>query len=141
VRSHLTQQEVTNLLNVTPAVVSRHESGEKLLSHENVLKHTRLYKVWAYELFPTTRAGRECVDTGRAVRVRGRAPCGKLRSETVMTTAGGCCPAGVSRVTATLLPSAARGHRWLHALDRFYPLRARLGWPDQRLGYRGDKSV
>jgi DNA-binding XRE family transcriptional regulator len=51
IRSRLTQEEVGDFLGVTPAVVSRHETGKKQLSHLTILKYARLYKVQTYELF------------------------------------------------------------------------------------------
>ena len=40
----LYQGEVTRFLGVTPAVVSRHETGEKGLSHDAAIKYARVRK-------------------------------------------------------------------------------------------------
>ena len=51
-RSGLSQQEVADRLGgVSPAVISRHETGKLRLSHPAVIKYSRIYKVWSYELF------------------------------------------------------------------------------------------
>jgi len=47
----LTQQEVAKLLDVDHTTVSRHESGSRGLSPEDIQKYARLYKVESYELF------------------------------------------------------------------------------------------
>jgi len=47
----LYQGEMARFLGVTPAVVSRHETVEKGLSHDAVIKYARLYKVMSHELF------------------------------------------------------------------------------------------
>ena len=47
----LTQQEVAKLLDIDYTTVSRHESGSRGLSPEDVQKYARLYKVESYELF------------------------------------------------------------------------------------------
>ena len=47
----LTQQEVAKLLNIDHTTVSRHESGSRGLSPEDIQKYARLYKVESYELF------------------------------------------------------------------------------------------
>lgn len=47
----LTQQEVAKLLDIDHTTVSRHESGSRDLSLEDIQKYARLYKVESYELF------------------------------------------------------------------------------------------
>jgi putative transcriptional regulator len=47
----LTQQEVAKLLDMDHTTISRHESGSRGLSPEDVQKYARLYKVESYELF------------------------------------------------------------------------------------------
>jgi putative transcriptional regulator len=47
----LTQQEVAKLLDIDHTTVSRHESGSRDLSPEDIQKYARLYKVESYELF------------------------------------------------------------------------------------------
>ena len=47
----LTQQEVAKLLDIDHTTVSRHESGSRGLSPEDIQKYARLYKVESYELF------------------------------------------------------------------------------------------
>jgi transcriptional regulator with XRE-family HTH domain len=47
----LTQQEVAKLLDIDYTTVSRHESGSRGLSPEDIQKYARLYKVESYELF------------------------------------------------------------------------------------------
>lgn len=47
----LTQQEVAKLLDIDHTTISRHESGSRGLSPEDVQKYARLYKVESYELF------------------------------------------------------------------------------------------
>ena len=47
----LTQQEVAKLLDIDHTTVSRHESGSRNLSPEDIQKYARLYKVESYELF------------------------------------------------------------------------------------------
>jgi transcriptional regulator with XRE-family HTH domain len=47
----LTQQEVAKLLDIDHTTVSRHESGSRSLSPEDIQKYARLYKVESYELF------------------------------------------------------------------------------------------
>lgn len=50
-RSKLTLQEVSILTGYGVSTISRHESGERTLSEEAVLKYASLYKVHTYELF------------------------------------------------------------------------------------------
>jgi transcriptional regulator with XRE-family HTH domain len=51
-RSGLSQQEVADLIGgVSPAVVSRHETGKLRLSHEAVIRYTLVYRIWSHELF------------------------------------------------------------------------------------------
>jgi transcriptional regulator with XRE-family HTH domain len=47
----LTQQEVAKLLDMDHTTISRHESGSRGLSPEDIQKYARLYKVESYELF------------------------------------------------------------------------------------------
>ena len=47
----LTQQEVAKLLDIDHTTVSRHESGSRGLSPEDIQKYARLYEVESYELF------------------------------------------------------------------------------------------
>ncbi len=47
----LTQQEVAKLLDIDHTTISRHESGSRGLSPEDIQKYARLYKVESYELF------------------------------------------------------------------------------------------
>lgn len=47
----LTQQEVAKILDIDHTTVSRHESGSRDLSPEDIQKYARLYKVESYELF------------------------------------------------------------------------------------------
>ena len=47
----LTQQEVAKLLDIDHTTISRHESGSRSLSPEDIQKYARLYKVESYELF------------------------------------------------------------------------------------------
>ena len=50
-RSRLTLQEVSTLTGFNVSSVSRHESGDRALSEEAILKYASLYKVHTYELF------------------------------------------------------------------------------------------
>ena len=50
-RSRLTLQEVSILTGFTVSAISRHESGERSLSEDAILKYASLYKVHTYELF------------------------------------------------------------------------------------------
>jgi transcriptional regulator with XRE-family HTH domain len=50
-RSRLTLQEVSILTGYSVPTISRHESGERSLSEEAILKYSSLYKVHSYELF------------------------------------------------------------------------------------------
>ena len=58
----LTQQEVAKLLDIDHTTVSRHESGSRDLSPEDIQKYARLYKVESYELFIDPRDLREQED-------------------------------------------------------------------------------
>jgi transcriptional regulator with XRE-family HTH domain len=50
-RSRLTLQEVSVLTGYGVSTISRHESGERQLSEEAIVKYASLYKVHTYELF------------------------------------------------------------------------------------------
>ena len=50
-RSRLTLQEVSILTGYGVSTISRHESGERKLSEEAIIKYATLYKVHTYELF------------------------------------------------------------------------------------------
>ena len=50
-RSRLTLQEVGILTGFGVSTISRHESGERKLSEEAIVKYASLYKVHTYELF------------------------------------------------------------------------------------------
>ena len=50
-RSRLTLQEVSILTGFGVSTISRHESGERKLSEEAIVKYASLYKVHTYELF------------------------------------------------------------------------------------------
>lgn len=50
-RSRLTLQEVSILTGFAIPTISRHESGERKLSEEAIMKYSALYKVHTYELF------------------------------------------------------------------------------------------
>lgn len=50
-RSRLTLQEVSTLTGFNVSSISRHESGERALSEDAILKYANLYKVHTYELF------------------------------------------------------------------------------------------
>lgn len=50
-RSRLTLQEVSILTGYGVSTISRHESGERKLSEEAIVKYASLYKVHTYELF------------------------------------------------------------------------------------------
>ena len=50
-RSRLTLQEVSILTGYSVPSISRHESGERSLSEEAIIKYSALYKVHTYELF------------------------------------------------------------------------------------------
>lgn len=50
-RSRLTLQEVSTLTGYSIPTISRHESGERGLSEEAILKYAALYKVHTYELY------------------------------------------------------------------------------------------
>lgn len=47
----LTQGEVAKVLGIAEATVSRHESGERGLSHDDVEAYAKLYKVQTHEIF------------------------------------------------------------------------------------------
>jgi transcriptional regulator with XRE-family HTH domain len=47
----LTQKEVAKVLDIDYTTVSKHESGDRGLSPEDVRKYAALYKVESYELF------------------------------------------------------------------------------------------
>lgn len=50
-RSRLTLEEVSMITGFAVPSISRHESGERSLSEEAVLKYASLYKVNTHELF------------------------------------------------------------------------------------------
>lgn len=50
-RSRLTLKEVSILTGFDVSTISRHESGDRSLSHDAVKKYAALYKVETYELF------------------------------------------------------------------------------------------
>ena len=50
-RSRLTLQEVAILTGFNVSTISRHESGERALSEDALVKYAALYKVHTYELF------------------------------------------------------------------------------------------
>lgn len=50
-RSRLTLQEVSILTGFSIPTISRHESGERSLSKDAIIKYSNLYKVHSYELF------------------------------------------------------------------------------------------
>ena len=62
----LTQQEVAKLLDIDHTTVSRHESGSRDLSPEDIQKYARLYKVESYELFidPKDLQGEDEAESG-----------------------------------------------------------------------------
>lgn len=47
----LTQEEVGIILGLSPGMVSRHESGDRTISLQNVNKYARLFKVSTMEIF------------------------------------------------------------------------------------------
>lgn len=50
-RSRLTLQEVGMITGFSVPTISRHESGERGLSQEAMIKYASLYKVQTHELF------------------------------------------------------------------------------------------
>lgn len=50
-RSRLTLQEVSILTGFSVPAISRHESGDRSLTEEAIIKYAQLYKVHTYELF------------------------------------------------------------------------------------------
>lgn len=50
-RSRLTLQEVGMITGFSVPTISRHESGERGLSEEAMIKYASLYKVRTHELF------------------------------------------------------------------------------------------
>ena len=50
-RSRLTLKEVSILTGFDVSTISRHESGDRSLSHDAAKKYAALYKVETYELF------------------------------------------------------------------------------------------
>lgn len=62
-RSRLTLQEVSILTGYGVSTISRHESGERSLSEEAIVKYASLYKVHTYELF-TVHAEEENLNDG-----------------------------------------------------------------------------
>ena len=62
-RSRLTLQEVSILTGYSVSTISRHESGDRGLSEDAMLKYASLYKVYTYELF-FEHAPKEIKDNG-----------------------------------------------------------------------------
>ena len=60
-RSRLTMQEVSTLTGFGISTISRHESGDRALSEEAIIKYASLYKVHTYELF-TDKVMKEEID-------------------------------------------------------------------------------
>lgn len=58
-RSRLTLQEVSTLTGYGISTISRHESGDRKLSEEAIIKYAALYKVHTYELFTAHAGGEE----------------------------------------------------------------------------------
>lgn len=50
-RSRLTLEEVSLITGFAVPSISRHESGERSLSEEAIMKYASLYKVQTHELF------------------------------------------------------------------------------------------
>lgn len=50
-RARLTLQEVSMITGFSVPTISRHESGERGLTEEALVKYASLYKVHTYELF------------------------------------------------------------------------------------------
>ena len=50
-RSRLTLQEVSLITGFSVPTISRHESGERGLTEEALIKYSSLYKVRTHELF------------------------------------------------------------------------------------------
>lgn len=50
-RSRLTLQEVSLITGFSVPAISRHESGERGLTEEAIVKYASLYKVHTYQLF------------------------------------------------------------------------------------------
>lgn len=63
-RSRLTLQEVGILTGYGVSTISRHESGERKLSEEAIVKYATLYKVHTYELFTAHADEEELTDDG-----------------------------------------------------------------------------
>lgn len=61
-RSRLTLQEVSTLTGFGVSTISRHESGDRALSEEAIVKYASLYKVHTYELFTAKVAKEEAYD-------------------------------------------------------------------------------
>ena len=73
----LTQQEVAKLLDIDHTTVSRHESGSRDLSPEDIQKYARLYKVESYELFIDPRDLQEQEDESEDEAESGTATTGE----------------------------------------------------------------
>lgn len=63
-RSRLTLQEVSILTGYGVSTISRHESGERKLSEDAIIKYATLYKVHTYELFTAHAEEEELHDDG-----------------------------------------------------------------------------
>lgn len=63
-RSRLTLQEVSILTGYGVSTISRHESGERKLSEEAIIKYATLYKVHTYELFTAHAVEEEVENDG-----------------------------------------------------------------------------
>jgi len=63
-RSRLTLQEVSILTGYGVSTISRHESGDRALSEDAIIKYASLYKVHTYELFAAHAEGEEFVNDG-----------------------------------------------------------------------------
>ena len=61
-RSRLTLQEVSTLTGYGISTISRHESGDRTLSEEAIVKYASLYKVHTYELFTEKVSKEEAYD-------------------------------------------------------------------------------
>ena len=64
-RSRLTLQEVSILTGYGVSTISRHESGERALSEEAIIKYAALYKVHTYELFADHAEEEELTNDGK----------------------------------------------------------------------------
>jgi transcriptional regulator with XRE-family HTH domain len=111
IRSRLNQTEVATLLGVTPAVVSRHETGVKRLSHDAVIKYARLYKVWSYELF--RELGEEAAGPNRLCWLR-------RRSRLTVAEVSGLTGIDPERITAQEEGEASITHEEILTYSKLY---------------------